>query len=60
MTPPKENGTATIRDVMTLQKTIYDEQLKTNRRISQLEIRVAAISSGIALVISIGFKLIFK
>ena len=55
-----KNGNATLRDVLKLQQLIYDELGKIKNEITNLKIKVAMISSGVAIVISILMKLIFK
>ena len=55
-----KNGNATLRDVLKLQQLIYDELGKIYNEITNLKIKVAMISSGVAIVISILMNLIFK
>ena len=55
-----KNGNATLRDVLKIQQLIYDELGKIYSEITNLKIKVAMISSGVAIVISILMNLIFK
>lgn len=57
--PPKANGQATLRDMMTLQEKIFDIIQTIRNDMTDLKIKVYAISIGASVAVSIlGFILV--
>ena len=55
-----KNGNATLRDVLDLQQKVFDKVEAINKEISNLKVKVAMISTGVATVVSILMKLVFR
>jgi len=53
-------GTATLLDIMSLQKELYEKMSEVHKEISGIKVRVAVISSAIATATSVLMSIIFK
>ena len=56
----ENNGRVTLRDVMTLQREMYEKLERINLEMTNLKVKVAVISGTVSVVISIVLGILFK
>ncbi len=56
MTPRNEQS-ATLRDIMDLQNKMFDEMKSVRREVANVKIKIAVISSSVSLIMSVLFHL---